>query len=174
MEQVKPEIEGRGGGYGKYKGLTLAEIQALFDTCVGDPSMRSISAVLRVTREQLEARGQLGVYPLFAWVAGAACLIGLAVRQLGPAKLTEIATKTVLGAGTVFLLLLASTLPQRHVRKANLAQEQVIREMAVKAVLKILESNPKLKTLTIEQETTVKILLRKTSGSEVLKVLLET
>jgi len=65
-------------------------------------------------------------------------------------------------------------LPQRHVRKANLAQEQVIREMAVKAVLKILESNPKLKTLTIEQETTVKILLRKTSGSEVLKVLLET
>jgi len=169
---MKPEVEGRGGGYGKYQGLKLAEIQALFDKCIEDPSMRSISAVLRITREQLDARGQLGIYPLFTWIAGAACLVGLAVRTIGPQKLTEIATKTVLGAGTVFLLLLGTTLPSRNIRKTNVEQERHIREMAVAAIQKILVSEPALKPLTIEQETTVKILIKKTSGSEDLRKLL--
>ena len=169
---MKPEHEGRGGGYGKSQGLTVSEIQALFDTCVADPSMRSISAVLRITREQLEARGQLGVYPLFAWIAGLACSIGLVVRILGPEKLIEIATKTAIGAGIVFLLLLASTLPSRHVRKANVEQERVIRERAVQALTKILEHNPALKSLTMEQEITVKTLIKKNPESENLRALL--
>jgi hypothetical protein len=169
---LKPEVEGRGGGYGRYQGLKLAEIQALFDKCVEDPSMRSISAVLRVTREQLDARGQLGIYPLFTWIAGAACLIGSALRSIGPQNLRELATKTALGAGTVFLLLIASTLPARHVRRTNLEQERLIRTMAVEALLKILEHNPVLKPLTVEQDMTVKILLKKTTDSEKLRTLL--
>jgi len=170
---MKPEIEGRGGGFGKYQGLTLAETQALFDTCIADPSMRSISAVLRVTREQLDARGQLGTYPIFAWIAAFAALAGGVARQFGPAAIEPVATKTFLGAGVVFLLLVATTLPTRKVRRMNVAQEREIREMAVHALLTILEAKPALKPLTVEQETTIKILLRKNPAAARLRVLLE-
>jgi len=169
---MKPEVEGRGGGYGKYEGRTIAEIQALFDTCIADPSMRSISAVLRITREQLESRGQLGVYPLLAWIAAIASVLGLVVRQYGPSSLTEFGTKAAMGSGSAFVLLLVSTFPTRHARKVNLQQERVIRERAVQALVQILEHKPALKPLTMEQETTVKILLRKTQNSQGIKVLL--
>jgi hypothetical protein len=135
---LKPEIEGRGGGFGKFHGLKLAEIQSLFDKCVEEPSMRSISAVLRITREQLDARGQLGIYPLFTWVAAAACAVGVGLRVFGPAGLNEIATKAILGAGIVTALLLASTIPSRSTRRTNVEQERVIRQMAVTALLAIL------------------------------------
>jgi hypothetical protein len=169
---LKPEVEGRGGGYGRFQGLKLAEIQVLFDKCIEEPSMRSISAVLRITREQLDARGQLGIYPLFAWIAGAACAVGLAIRLIGPHNMSEIATKTALGAGTVFLLLLGTTIPGRTIRRTNVEQEKLIRKMAVDSLAKILEHNPTLKPLTIEQETTVKILLRKTESAESIRALL--
>lgn len=134
--------------------------------------MRSISAVLRITREQLDARGQLGIYPVFSWIAGAACAVGAAVRILGPHTVDEIATKTVLGAGTVLVLLLGTTIHGRNARRTNLEQERFIRQMAVDSLAKILEHKPSLKPLTIEQETTVKILLRKTENSEALRALL--
>jgi len=169
---LKPEVEGRGGGYGKFQGLNLAEIQGLFDKCVDDPSMRSISAVLRITREQLDARGQLGIYPVFSWIAGSASILGLAVRLVGPPNFAEIATKTALGAGTVFLLLLASTVPSRHSRRTNVEQEKLIRKMAVDALQKLLESQPTLKPLTFEQEVTVKILLKTSPTAESLRTLL--
>ena len=169
---MKPEIEGTGGGFGKYQGKKLSEIEAMFDTCTQDSSMRSISAVLRITREQLDARGQLGIYPLFTWTAGIAMLVSGAVRLIGPAGLAEVATKAVLGAGTVFLLLLVTTLPSRHTRKVNVEQERIIRDMSVKALLKILDGKPTLKPLTVEQDMTVKILLKKCDGSEGLRVLL--
>lgn len=169
---MKPEVEGRGGGFGKYQGLTVTEVQALFDTCMQDPSMRSISAVLRITREQLEARGQLGIYPVFACVDLAICAAAAVLRQFGPASLTEIATKAALGTAGVFGLLLISTLPTWRARRTNLAQERAIRDRAVAALVTILESRPALKPLTIEQEFTVKILLRKAEGSEPLRTLL--
>ncbi len=189
---MKPEIEGTGGGFGKYQGKKLSEIEALFETCTQDVSMRSISAVLRITREQLDARGQLGVYPLFTWIAGIAFLCagtsravvpgpgtvpdalraGGLLRYLGQPGVVEFSTKAALGAGTVFLLLLATTLPSRHTRKVNVEQERIIRAMAVKALLKILEGEPPLKPLTVEQNMTVKILLKKAEGSEGLRVLL--
>ncbi len=169
---MNADEQGRGGGYGKYKGLTPGEIQDLFDRCVEDPSMRSISAVLRITREQLEARGQLGIYPVFAWIDVACFIASALARQFGPHQITEIATKAVLGTASVFVLLLLSTVPTRRARRTNLAQEKLIREQAVAALVNILSHEPALKALTIEQEITVKILLKKTPGNEALRELL--
>ena len=147
-----PKIDGTGSGFGRYQGMTLTDIQRLFDNCVEEPSMRSISAILRITREQLDARGQLGIYPVFTWVAAALTGLGL--------------------VGSVFVLLGTTLISTRHSRRTNLKQEVAIREYAVSALVKVLESEPVLKPLTIEQEVTIKILMRKTEGSEKLSVLL--
>ncbi len=172
MGKNMQSLDGRGEGFGRYQGLTIAEIVDLFDACVEEHNMRSISAVLRITREQLDARGQLGVYPVFAWVAAAVTGGGLFARLALGDKYSEWTTKTAIGGACVFLLLLVSIIPTRHSRKGNLGQEQAIRDAAVESLNRILEYEPDLKPLTIEQETTVKILLKKSKGSERLRMLL--
>ncbi len=167
------EIDGRGEGYGRYAGLTIAEIMDRFDNCVEQPSMRSVSAVLRITREQLDARGQLGTYPVFAWVAAALTVLGLISRVMVPEKYLEFATKLAIGSGCAFLLLLISIIPTRNSRRRNVKQEAAIREAAVNSLSKILEYEIELKPLTFEQETTVKLLLKKHEGAENLKKLLK-
>jgi hypothetical protein len=166
------DSEGRGGGFGKYTGLTIPEIQSLYENCVSDPTMRSISAVLRIAREQFEARGQLGVYPRLAWFAIVALGILAPVSAISQGTVREFALKGAMGAGCVFLLLMFSVIPTRQARRSNLAQEQRIREVTVDAVRTILQSNPKLKALTMEQETTVKDLIKRVPGSDDLAVLL--
>ncbi|MDR3692398.1 MAG: hypothetical protein P4L46_23650 [Fimbriimonas sp.] len=170
---MDPKFEGRGEGFGRYAGLTIAEIRTRFDACVEDPTMRSISAVLRITREQLDARGQLGVYPVFAWIAAAFAVVGLIGRYVAPSALHEWATKLAIGASCAFVLLLISVVPTRHARRGNLLQEQAIREAATAALVQILNEGPVLKELTFDQEMTVKILMKKTAGSEKLQVLLQ-
>ncbi|CAN5562617.1 hypothetical protein BH11ARM2_BH11ARM2_37330 [soil metagenome] len=48
--------------YGKHDYVPMETIQTQFAACVADPSMRSVSAVVRIGREQLSARGSLGSY----------------------------------------------------------------------------------------------------------------
>lgn len=172
ITDMTPLDDGRGEGYGRYQGLTIAEILELFDACVEEHNMRSISAVLRITREQLDARGHLGMYPVYAWIAAALTLGGLAGRYLLPVKYLEWTTKLAMGSSCVFVLLLISAVPTRKSRKGNMSQERAIREAAVKALSLILEYKPDLKPLTFEQETTVKILLKKSKNSEMLRLLL--
>jgi hypothetical protein len=163
---LTPEMEGRGEGFGKYQGLTVAEILELFDRCVDEPSMRSISVILRVTREQLEARGQLGAFPIYALVAAILTMLGLAGRFILPSNVQELATKMAIGAGCMFAILLFVSIPTRKSRRRNVGQENAIREAATKALDQILQFKPTLKPLTFEQEFTVKILIKKTKGSE--------
>ena len=167
-----PKIDGTGSGFGRYQGMTLTDIQRLFDNCVEEPSMRSISAILRITREQLDARGQLGIYPVFTWVAAALTGLGLVGMALLPEQYQKWMVNLAIGAGCVFVLLGTTLISTRHSRRTNLKQEVAIREYAVSALVKVLESEPVLKPLTIEQEVTIKILMRKTEGSEKLSVLL--
>ena len=166
------DSEGRGGGYGKYHGLSIPEIQDLYDKCVSDPSMRSISAVLRVAREQFEARGQLGVYPRLAWMALASVGVLVPVAVFSAGTLHEFATKGAIGAVCVFFLLLLSVLPTRQARLSNLKQEERIREITTVALREILKHNPKLKALTMEQTTTIKDLLKRVPNSGDLAILL--
>ena len=171
-EPTYHDVEGTGGGFGRYAGLPPSEIKIRFDACRQDPSMRSISAILRITREQIESRGQLGVYPKLTWIAVVVVIIAVAVRFLGPKSFEELSTKAALGSGTAFFLLLVSTLPTHHARKANQLQEDRIHQMATDAIVEILKSNPTLKPLNYEQELTVKLLIKKTKGGTGLKQLL--
>ena len=172
MEQISPELEGRGGGFGKNPGHTIAEIQALFDKCLSDVSMRSISVVLRITREQLESRGQLGLEPVLAMSACVCAVLFGGLRYFGPESLSAIATKAFLGAVSVSVILFLVSVSSSRARKTNLAQQRVIREMAVRTLTALLDQQPKLKPLTLEQSILVKSLIRLGAHAEKLKALL--
>lgn len=174
MEQISPELEGRGGGFGKNPGHTIAEIQTLFDKCLSDVSMRSISVVLRITREQLEARGQLGLEPKLSLVCGVLVFLFGGLRSFGPASTADFSTKALLGAASVFVILLLVTVSSSQARKTNLAQQRVIRDMAIRTLTALLDQEPKLKPLTLEQSLLVKSLTRLGAHAEKLKVLLTT
>lgn len=169
-----PEIDGTGSGFGKYQGKTLTEIREMFDKCAEEPNMRAISAILRITREQLDARGQLGIYPVFTGISGALTSLGLVGMKLLPDQYERWSVTLAIGAGCVTTLLALSLVSMRTSRRVNLKQEEAIRKLAVSALVKVLESRPALKPLSFEQEFTVKILLRKTAGSEPLRILLQT
>ena len=174
MEPISPELEGRGGGFGKNPGHTLSEIQALFDKCLTDVSMRSISVVLRITREQLESRGQLGLEPKLASVCGVLVFLFGGLRSFGPASILDMTTKALLGSASVFVILVLVSIGSRNARKTNLAQQRAIREMAIRTLVSLVDQGPKLKPLTLEQSLLVKSLIRLGSHAEKLKVLLTT
>jgi hypothetical protein len=162
-----------GGGYGKHKGLALREIRQRFAKCEDEPSMRSISAVLRITREQLEARGQLGSYPVLAIGGFAILAIALVALPFTHDDVHALLEKTVYGSAAVAVLLTFGAVRVRHARKSNLAQEDQIRSLAVATLNAILAKNPKLKPLEREQVATVKELMKKVKGSGQISSLLE-
>ena len=63
-----------------YHKMTIEEIQESFDRLVSDPTMRSLSAVLRIGQEQLDARGRLGKYKNIAFITGVTFLPRLLPR----------------------------------------------------------------------------------------------
>lgn len=135
--------------------------------------MRSISAVLRITREQLESRGQLGSYPMLAALGAAVTVIASVAMFFTKDDMHELAVKTVYGAAAVTVLLLFGTFRVRHARKSNVYQEQEIRIAAVASLNEILAHDPKLKPLEREQVMTVKELIKKVQPSGELRRLLD-
>jgi hypothetical protein len=143
-----------GGGFGKYKGLSLREIDAAFAQCVSHPSSRSIAAVLRITREQIEARGGLGKQPYYAvfflMVALAAGLVALGVG--------EIRDKALIVAGALGFVSAAFAVGSIRVRKErnlNLVQEREIRRRAGLAIEEMLKEVSLPEPLTREQRETL-------------------
>lgn len=163
---------GTGGGFGKYAGLSVEQIRGRFEQCVADPSMRSISAILRITREQLEARGYLGVYPSLARAALAIALALLGLRFVLPEALASTALQAAAVAGSCAVLLGLGAWKVRLDRRANLAQEAAIRRAAIESILAILQHPVSLKPLIREHRDLVRELIRKDKAHG-LAVLLE-
>jgi hypothetical protein len=156
---------------GRYSGLTLTEIRERFDVCVADPSMRSVSAVLRITREQLEARGHLGAYPvIFAGAAAITAAAALAGTRLPPA-IAEHSLKIVFGGAAATLALGYGTWNVRLERRAALAQEREIRRLAAETLVAILKHDFKRKPLLREQEQTLRDLMRREPRPELERLL---
>jgi hypothetical protein len=134
--------------------------------------MRSISAVLRITREQLDARGQLGHYPILALISmlllGGAGVAMLFVPEQAKSMLQKVA---MIGAVCALVLGMGAW-KVRIERRSNLAQERAIRAAAVEALTSILEHNPTLKPLIREYREVVKELIRKEKAAH-LGVLLD-
>ncbi len=144
-----------GGNFGKYKGLPLKEIDARFAQCVADPSMRSVTAVLRIAREQIESRGDLGKQPYYAAFFAFVALTIFGVSFLFPPELRQKAWLVAGGMVFAFLAFAAGSLSTRRARSMNLQQERAIREKAGLALEQLLLHEFPVKTLTREQRETL-------------------
>ncbi len=169
---MTPELDGRGGGYGKFEGKTLSEIRGIYDRCLSDPSMRSVSIVLRVAREQLEARGNLGHYPVFASIAGAVFAITFLVKGFLPLDMQTNVPKLQISLGFVTVALIIGVFVTSKDRKAGLAQERAIVELSRETLEKIVE-NPEFrpKPLDFTQDLTLKRLVANAKDSPAASLL---
>jgi hypothetical protein len=163
---LSSELSGTGGGYGKHAALPLDQIADRFDACVADPSMRSVSAVLRITREQLESRGSLGSYPWVAALFGTVAVIAFAVQGWLPVAMQNTAKQIGIGAVVVTALLLVGVLSVRRDAKAAIVHEREIRRLALDALEKIVTAPGfKPKPLDWSQALTLRRLMERAKRS---------
>lgn len=173
IEPKNPDLIGHGGGVGRYRGLPLEQIAERFAACVAEPSMRSLSAVLRITREQLDARGGLGHYPVVTMIAGVISLALLGALPFMPKELRDMVIKVSLGGPLITLILAYATWTSRKPRRAAIAQEREIRKLAVQSLEKILETPFTMKPLLREQVDTLRGLLKHYPDSSRIRQLLK-
>lgn len=160
---MRQELDGTGGGFGKYRGITVKEAAVLFERFSADPTMRGVTGVLRVSREQLEARGTLGIYPYLALgVTILLAAVGAFVIWLPPDRRSE-ATKLVYATGFVAAALWVGVATTGSSRRRAVAQEQEIRRLAVAALHRIvLTPGFHSKRLDRQDRRTLRELLLKT------------
>jgi len=100
--------------------------------------MRSVSVVLRVAREQLDARGGLGHYPVYATITIACLLISFAVAGFLPESLRDSLPKLQIGLGLVSTALVGGVVVTGRDRRNSLVQEEAIRLATQEALEKII------------------------------------
>jgi hypothetical protein len=137
---IEPHLDGTGGGYGKFRGKKVEEIRELFRRCEEEPTMRSVSVVLRVAREQLEARGGLGHYPIYAMIAGGVFVVTFLIKGFLPASMAQSVPKLQFGLGIVTVALLIGVSATSNDRRAAIAQEDAIRKAARESLERIATS----------------------------------
>jgi hypothetical protein len=163
MERIVNELDGTGRGYGKYRGITVAEFERLLESCRRDPTMRGASAVLRIAREQIEARGDLSVHPFLFGTCLLLFVASLAAHQYATGFLRQWADKVAIACGFLALLHGYVTFTTWRDRREASYQERRIREAALDALVEIVRApgfSPK--PLDFTQELTLKRLLKRT------------
>jgi|GEM_PF-1052428 len=175
-ERLSAELDGTGGGFGKFAGKSVRELTDLFQQQMSEPNMRSLTAVLRITREQIEARGSLTVFPVICLILG--CLTaGLGAGYLlCPEGSKKTVLQVFLGAAIVFVLTMFGWLSNRRQQVASVAQERAIRRLAVETLIRIVD-DPQFrpKPLDWSQQQILKELLKKTGAkNEALSAMLES
>lgn len=167
------ETDWAAAGYGKARGLTLKEIRESFAKCEADPSMRSIAAVLRITDEQLKARGELGHTWMFIAIAAPFVLLLLVCASIIAEPAMH--ARVIYALGFASALLFGACLlhwRMRNQRKVGLEQEIAIRAAAVQSLNRILDHSPRRSSLDREQIKVVKGLYRHVQSSGQLASLL--
>jgi hypothetical protein len=159
---------GTAGGFGKGKALPLDEVIALFESCQAEPAMRSVTAILRVAREQLEARGALRVNGWLGWT-----FIVLAISEAVAFALKIPVLKDYwpygLASALVGLILVIGMISVRSTAAAAEAQKAVIAERAILS-LTVLAENPdwKRKPLDWSNRLTLERLVKSTKTGQSL------
>lgn len=172
--EIDPELDGSGGGYGKFKGLTVREVSKLFENISQEGNMRSVSGILRICHEQLESRSQLAVSTqaavVLGVVTGALCIAFATFHGKAQAFLG----KAVAISGVLFAGFLSGALSTRKMARAAVAQERAICDLALDALEQVVSSPGfKAKPLDSLQKATLKRLMAKTKrGQESLAALL--
>jgi fluoride ion exporter CrcB/FEX len=164
---LPPELDGRGGGFGKFTGMTVRELSGLFDRVSADSTMRSVSAVLRIAREQLEARWHMGNLRIMAIFCGFVAIGFSIAYPLVPQTVKVSILKGILGGFTAFICFGVATLSTHRATNAAIAQERAIRDLAVDALARIVEEPGfKAKPLDADQRRILADLLKTTKRNE--------
>lgn len=143
--------DGTGGGYGKYAGLTVAQIAERFRQLVDEGQGRSARAILRMVHEQTEARGALGTQRLLFAIGLALTLGLLAFRAVvGEAQSDKLTNLIIATAGITVLFGVGAASVHRATVRAQ-AQVSEIRRLALTA-LDALVSKPGFVTKELERE----------------------
>ena len=143
--------DGTGGGYGKYTGLTVAQIAERFRFLAEEGQGRSARAVLRIVHEQTEARGGLGTQ---RYLVGIGLLITVAMgvfRLVAPEESRGKVTVFLVASAVVTLLFVfgASTVHRASVRGE--AQVREIRRLAL-LTLEGIVAKPGFEAKPLERE----------------------
>lgn len=130
-------IDGTGGGYGNYPGLTVAEVAARFRTLAEEGHARSVRAILRIVHEQTSARGQLGAPRLVAGLALLAMVVlgslHFVVAEEGRRKIDEY----LLASTIVAVLFGVGAASMRRTERRAKAQVAEIRRLALLALERV-------------------------------------
>lgn len=149
--RISPEDDGTGGGYGKFPGLTVSEIAGRLQMYVEEGEGRSARGILRLLREQTEARGQLGVQRVIAGLSIAAT-IALALFR---AVVAEDQKRTInhylaVAAGVSVLFIIGAASIQKTASRSE-RQLREIRRMSLEA-LDQLVAKPEFVSRGLERE----------------------
>ena len=172
---IDPALDGSGGGYGKFKGMTIREMSGVFKQIGAEANMRSVSAILRICHEQLEGRSHLGVASLATKIIGVVTMLLVAGMFFVSEHLRPILIKGTGAAAVLFAGFLSGSLANRRMAKSSIAQERAIGEMAID-VLEQLVDTPgfKAKELDSLQKLTLKKLMKiSRTDSEKLRAVFE-
>lgn len=124
--------DGTGGGYGKYAGLTVAQIAERFRFLAEEGQARSARAILRIVHEQTEARGGLGSQRLLAAIGLGATLALAAFRSVVATESRRTIDIALAAAGAVTLLFFVGA---ATVHRATVRGESQVREIRRLALL---------------------------------------
>ncbi len=150
QSQLSEEVDGSGGGYGKYPGLSVAQVAERFRFLAEEGEGRSVRAILRIVHEQTEARGHLGTQRLLAILSGSAAL-GLGIIRLVSANPPFMLNVYFGVTAVVTVLFTIGAVSIGKVAKRNEAQLREIRRLALLS-LELLISKPGFVARPLERE----------------------
>lgn len=171
---LDPNMMGSGGGMGRYQGLEVDDIAQRFAACESEVSMRAVTAILRIAREQIQARGSLRDYPRTTAFLGVVSAIVLAVMPFLPAETRQSVMPVAIGGPLVTLAFGYGSLSTLRARKASNAQEREIVRLATESLERVLRHEFPRKPLQREQVDTLQTLLKHAPNSTALRSLLDT
>jgi hypothetical protein len=161
MERAMSEHLDGTAGFGRYRGASIRELEGMLEKCRREGGMRGVSAVLRIAREQLDARGGLGSYP---WLA-AICLVAAAGIWFFPYRdgpLKDWRMQGVIGSLVLFALFGWTSVSTFQDRKKALYQEGKIRVLSLDALVDIVaQPSFEPKPLDYTQRLTLERIMKK-------------
>src|SRR5579862_5785053 len=166
-ERLSPELDGTGAGFGKNKGITVRELSGQFARLAEDGTMRSFSAVLRISREQIEARGEFGVVRLCFFLCFGMSALGTIWYFFTPTEMRRLPLLVALGGLVASAAFATGLIRSRTHVKASFAQVGAIRDLSLDALAQIAASPAfKPKPLDFTQRLHLRELLKKTKRNE--------
>jgi hypothetical protein len=127
---------GTAGGFGRGQAIPLEEALRVFADCEAEPSMRSVTAILRVAREQTEARGSLRSNGFLAVLF---IVLGLAEGAAYAAQIPLLKPYWPYGLASLLVggLLAIGAVSIRPMARAAEVQKQIIAKEAVASLSRL-------------------------------------